>query len=47
MISIFSEKDRVTFFKRLESRKNLASGEIAATAREIVEAVRKEGDRAL
>ncbi|MDR0310426.1 MAG: histidinol dehydrogenase [Acidobacteriota bacterium] len=47
MISIFCEKDRAKFFKRLESRKNLATGEIAASAREIVEAVRKEGDRAL
>jgi len=47
MVSIFSEKDRSKLFKRLESRKNLASGEIAATAREVVDAVRKEGDRAL
>ena len=47
MVSIFREKDRAKFFKRLESRKNLSSGEIASTAREIVNAVRSEGDRAL
>ena len=47
MVGIFREKDRTKLFKRLESRKNLASGEIAAAAREIVEAVRREGDRAL
>ena len=47
MVGIFREKDRTKLFKRLESRKNLASGEIAAAAREIVEAVRGEGDRAL
>ena len=47
MVSIFREKDRAKLFKRLESRKSLASGEIAAAAREIVDAVRKEGDRAL
>ena len=47
MVGIFSEKDRNRFFKRLESRKSLATGEIAASAREIVDAVRKEGDKAL
>jgi len=47
MASIFIEKDRGKLFKRLESRKHLASGEIAAAAREVVNAVRKEGDRAL
>ena len=47
MVSIFRGKDRKRLFKRLESRKNLASGEIAAAAREVVDAVRKEGDRAL
>jgi histidinol dehydrogenase len=47
MIRIFCEKDRNKLFNRLESRKKLASGEIATAAREVVEAVRKEGDRAL
>jgi len=47
MVSIFREKDKTRFFKRLESRKNLAAGEIAAAARELVNAVRSEGDRAL
>ena len=47
MVSIFSGKDRNKLFRRLESRKSLASGEIAAAARAVVDAVRKEGDRAL
>ena len=47
MVSIFREKDRKKLFNRLKSRKRLASGEIAVAAQEIVEAVRREGDRAL
>ena len=47
MVSIFREKDRTKLFNRLKSRKDLASGEIAAAAHEIVDAVRREGDRAL
>jgi len=47
MVSIFREKDKAKLFNRLESRKSLASGEIAAAAREVVDAVRREGDRAL
>jgi len=47
MVSIFREKDRTKLFNRLESRKNLASGEIASAAHEVVDAVRREGDRAL
>jgi histidinol dehydrogenase len=46
MVNIFREKDKGKFFKRLESRKNLASGEIAVAACEIVDAVRREGERA-
>ena len=47
MVSIFREKDKTKLFNRLESRKSLASGEIAAAAHEVVDAVRREGDRAL
>ena len=47
MTNIFRGKDKAGFFARLESRKSLASGEIAEAARRIVSAVQKEGDRAL
>lgn len=47
MVRIFHERDKAKLFARLESRKILASGEIADAARQIVNQVQKEGDRAL
>ena len=47
MVRIFHEKDKAGLFALLESRKILASSEIAGTVRQIVSQVQHEGDRAL
>jgi histidinol dehydrogenase len=47
MVRIFHEKDKAKLFARLESRKIIASSEIADAARQIVSQVQREGDRAL
>ena len=47
MIRIFQERDKEKLLERLESRKNLVSGDIAASARQIVAQVREQGDKAL
>jgi histidinol dehydrogenase len=47
MVRIFHEKDKARLFARLESRKILASSEIASLVRPIVSQVQREGDRAL
>jgi histidinol dehydrogenase len=47
MIPIFHEKDKARLFARLESRKIVASSEIAGTVRQIISQVQREGDRAL
>ena len=47
MVRIFHERDKAKLFARLESRKIIASSEIADTARQIVSQVQREGDRAL
>jgi histidinol dehydrogenase len=47
MVRIYQEKDKDKLFARLESRKILATGEIAESARQIVSQVQREGDRAL
>jgi len=47
MVRIFHEKDKARLFAILESRKILASSEIAGTVRQIVSQVQHEGDRAL
>jgi histidinol dehydrogenase len=47
MVRIFHEKDKARLFARLESRKVLASGEIASSVRQIISQVQREGDRAL
>jgi len=47
MVRIFYEKDKAKLFALLESRKILASSEIAGPVRQIVSQVQREGDRAL
>jgi histidinol dehydrogenase len=47
MVRIFHEKDKEELFERLEIRKNLVSGDIGASVRQIVSQVREEGDKAL
>jgi histidinol dehydrogenase len=47
MVRIFHEKDKAKVFARLESRKILASSEIAGAVRQIISQVQREGDRAL
>lgn len=47
MIPIFREKDKAKLFTRLESRKIVASGEIAGSVRQIISQVQRDGDRAL
>jgi histidinol dehydrogenase len=47
MVRIFQEKDKAKLFARMESRKIIASSEIADAARQIVSQVQREGDRAL
>ena len=47
MVRIFHEKDKAKLFALLESRKIIASSDIADAARQIVSQVQREGDRAL
>jgi histidinol dehydrogenase len=47
MIRIFQEKDKDELLERLESRRNLESGDIAASVRQIIAQVREQGDKAL
>ena len=47
MVPIFHEKDRDKLFERLEIRKSIASGEIAASVKQIISRVREKGDKAL
>ena len=47
MVRIFHERDKAKLFALLESRKIIASSEIAESARQIVSEVQKGGDRAL
>jgi histidinol dehydrogenase len=47
MVRIFHEKDKDKLFERLEIRKNIVSGEIVASVKQIISQVREQGDKAL